>query len=243
MGARDGRTLRAGLHRRGVRRPRGRRPCSRGRPAAAVQPVQRGQGRWRPAGARLRAHLRRQRLDHARRQHLRPEPVPGEARAAVRHQRHRRRAAARVRRREAGTRMAARRGSLRRDRARPARGRAGRDLQRRGRGSREPRGDVPDPRAHRPRSLPRSATSKIAQGTIAVTRSTMRSCARSAGRLSTHSARVACRRRSTGTATIVAGGSRSSPAPTGRTTRSSTQTASGPSRLSESAAHGQRCAI
>ena len=33
------------------------------------------------------AHLRRPGLDHPRRQHLRPEPVPGEARASVRHER------------------------------------------------------------------------------------------------------------------------------------------------------------
>ena len=42
------------------------------------------------------------RLDHARRQHLRPAPVPGEARAALRHERLRRPAAARLRRRQAG---------------------------------------------------------------------------------------------------------------------------------------------
>ena len=43
----------------------------------------------------LRPHVRRRRLDHARLEHLRPEPVPGEADPAVRHQRARRPAAAR----------------------------------------------------------------------------------------------------------------------------------------------------
>ena len=44
--------------------------------------------------------------------------------------------------------MAPRGGPLRRRRARAARGRSGRDLQRRRRGPREPRGHPPDPRAH-----------------------------------------------------------------------------------------------
>ena len=68
------------------------------------------------------------------------------------------------------------------DRARPARGRPGRGLQRRRRGAREHRGDAPDPRADRRRPVARSGTSRIAPATTAATRSTTRSCARSAGR-------------------------------------------------------------
>ena len=100
-------------------------------PAPAVEPVLGRKGRRRPAGARLRAHLRRQRLDHPRREHVRAEPVPGEADPALRHQCPRRPAAAGLRRRQAGARMAARGGSLRRRRARAPRGSAGRGLQRR----------------------------------------------------------------------------------------------------------------
>ena len=66
---------------------------------SALEPVHRHQGRRRPPGARRRAHLRRRRLHHARREHLRPEPVPREADPALRHERARRRAAARLRRR------------------------------------------------------------------------------------------------------------------------------------------------
>ena len=75
----------------------------------------------------VRAHVRRQRVDHARLEHLRAEPVSGEVHPALRHERARRRAAAALRRRQAGARLALRRGPLRRRsssccaRARPAR--------------------------------------------------------------------------------------------------------------------------
>ena len=90
------------------------------RPGQPFEPLQRRQGGRRPPCSRLRAHLRRQRVDHPRLEHLRPEPVPREARAALRHERARRRAAPRLRRRPPDPGLASRRGPLRRDRARPA---------------------------------------------------------------------------------------------------------------------------
>ena len=114
------------------------------------------------------------------------------------------------------------------DRARPARGRARRDLQRRRRGAREHRGHPSDPRADRSRPVARPPRRGSRRATTAATRSTTRSCARSAGRPSTRSARAACRPRSTGTAATAPGGSRSSRARTARTTTSSTQTDSRP---------------
>ena len=59
----------------------------------AVEPVQRRQGRRRSPGARVRAHVRRRRLHHPWREHLRTEPVSREARSPVRHECARRRAA------------------------------------------------------------------------------------------------------------------------------------------------------
>ena len=96
-------------------------PCSRGRAASALEPVLGVEGRRRPPGARLRPHLRRRRLDHARREQLRPAPVPREAHPALHHERVRRHAAAGLRRRPAAPRVAARRGPLLGDRARAAR--------------------------------------------------------------------------------------------------------------------------
>ena len=87
--------LRPGLDRRGLRRHRARRAaCTEDDAAAPVEPVLGVEGRRRPAGARLRAHLRRRRVDHARLEHLRPAPVPREADPALRHERARRPAAA-----------------------------------------------------------------------------------------------------------------------------------------------------
>ena len=48
----------------------------------------------------VRAHVRRQRVDHARLEHVRAESVPGEVHPALRHERARRRGAAAVRRRK-----------------------------------------------------------------------------------------------------------------------------------------------
>ena len=70
-----GRPARAGLDRRGLRRSRGRRPVARDGSAAPVQPVLGHEGGRRPARPRLRAHVRRQRVGHARREHVRPAAV------------------------------------------------------------------------------------------------------------------------------------------------------------------------
>ena len=68
-----GRAARAGLDRRGLRRPRRRRRAREETdPLQPVQPVLGVEGRRRPAGPRLRAHVRRRRVDHARREHVRP---------------------------------------------------------------------------------------------------------------------------------------------------------------------------
>ena len=138
------------------------------------------------------------------------------------------RAAARLRRREAGAGVAARRGSLRRHRARPARGRARRDLQRRRRGPREHRGHPPDPRADRRRP----GTDPARRGSRRP-RPPLRGRRHQAARARLVAAALvrrgrACPPRSTGIATIGAGGSRSSRAPTAPTTTSSTQTDSRP---------------
>ncbi len=89
----------------------------------------------RPAGDHLvlayRRHLRLAGRDHAQLQQLRPLPVPREARAAVRHQRPRRPAAARLRRRPQRARLDLRRRQLPGSRSRLARGPRRRDLQRR----------------------------------------------------------------------------------------------------------------
>ena len=196
---------------------------TRGRPAAAVEPVQRVEGRRRPAGARVRAHVRRRRVHHARREHVRPEPVPREDAPALRHERARRPAAAGVRRRPAGARVAPRRGPLRRDRARAPRGRLRRDLQRRRRGAGEHRRHAPHPRAHRAPTSRSSRTSTTAPATTAATRSTTRSCARSAGRAAASVRRRGPRRdgRLVPRATAP-GGSRSSRASSASTTSGST---------------------
>ena len=82
--ARDRCPLRPGLDGRGLRRPRRRRLLGRDRSGQAVEPVQRREGGRRPPHPGVRADVRRQRLDHARLEHLRAEPVPGEADPAVR---------------------------------------------------------------------------------------------------------------------------------------------------------------
>ena len=79
-------------------------------------------------------------VDHARLEHLRPEPVPGEAHPVLHDERARRQAAAGLRRRPPDPRLAPRGRPRRGDRARPPRGQDGRGLQhRRRRGGRERR--------------------------------------------------------------------------------------------------------
>ena len=64
-------------------------------PLRPSSPYSAAEGGRRPAGARLRAHVRRRRVDHPRREHVRAEPVPREARPALRHERARRRSRSR----------------------------------------------------------------------------------------------------------------------------------------------------
>ena len=126
---RDARAARVGPRRRVPASCRSRRTRStatcrrervpRGGSAAPVEPLRGLEGRRRPPGARVRPDVRGERLDHPRLEHVRPEPVSGEADPALRHERARRRAAPALRRRAPDARLAARRGSLRGDRARP----------------------------------------------------------------------------------------------------------------------------
>ena len=97
----------------------------------AAQPLRGQQDQRRPDGRRLSRDLRPARDHHPRGQQHRAVPVPGEGHPALRHQRHRRSAAAGVRRRQAAPRLSARAGSLRRDRRGAAQGPDRRDLQRR----------------------------------------------------------------------------------------------------------------
>ena len=83
-------------------------------PLRPSSPYRRRKAARRPAGPRVRPHVRRRRVDHARLEHLRPAPVPREDAAALRHERARRPAAAGLRRRPAAARLAARRRPLRR---------------------------------------------------------------------------------------------------------------------------------
>ena len=162
------------------------------RPAAAVEPVLGVEGRRRPAGARRRAHVRDRRLRHARREHIRPEPVPREADPALRHQRSRRRAAARLRRRPAAARVASRRGPLRGGRARPPRGRGrARSTTSAARSTRTWRSPKRILELTGGEPATSSATSRTGPVTTGATRSTTPSCVRSAGRRRIPSAEAA----------------------------------------------------
>ena len=80
------------LHRRGLRRPRARRPeaVHRGHAVQPVSPVLRHQGRLRPPGPRVGALLRRAGDDLQLLQQLRPVAAHREVHPAPDHQRHRR---------------------------------------------------------------------------------------------------------------------------------------------------------
>ena len=163
-------------------------------------------------------------------EHLRPEPVPGEVAAALRHERARGRAAAALRRRPAAARLALRRGSLRRDRARAARGR-GRARSTTSAAARSARTSrsrvaileltgadrVADPPGRRP---PRPRPPLRARHVEAARRSAGAAAGRSSGGLAGDGR--------AGTASIATGGSRSSRATTARTTSASTPPASAP---------------
>ena len=195
--------------------------CAERRAAPSVEPVFGLEGRWRHAGARCRPHARRRRVHHARREHVRPEPVPREDHPALRHERLRRARAAGLRRRAPGARVAARRGSRRGRRPRPARGPGGRGLQRRRRGAREPRRHAAHRRADRLRPRARPARRRPSRPRPAL-RHRRRKAPRARLGAGAFVRRGPCRRRSSGTGRTAAGGSRSSPASTASTTSSST---------------------
>jgi dTDP-glucose 4,6-dehydratase len=90
------------------------RPSPR-EPLRAEQPVFGQQGRQRPPGARLPPHLRAAGADHQLLEQLRALPLPREADPADDRQRAGRQAAAGVRRRPAGARLAVRGRPLQRD--------------------------------------------------------------------------------------------------------------------------------
>ena len=196
------------------------------RSAPSFESLQRGEGGRRPAHPGVHADVRRQRIDHARLEHLRAEPVSGEVHPTLRHERARRPGAAAVRRRQAGARLALRRGSLLRHRARAARGRAGRDLQRRRRRrGREHHGGRADRRAdrHRPRAPPpRRRPPRTRPALLARHGEAARG---SAGRRRRRS-RAGWQRPCPGIATTATGGSGSSRANTASTTSGSTPTGS-----------------
>ena len=189
-------------------------------PVQPVEPVQRRQGGRRPAHPRLRAHVRRQRVDHARLEHLRPEPVSGEARSRcssrTRSTASRCRSTATAARSATGStsRTTARASSSCCARARPARSttsaaaneRENIEIARR------------DPRADRRRPVARPPRRPTAPDTTAATRSTPPSCAALGWAPRASLRATGSRRRSTGTATTAPGGSRSSRASTASTT-------------------------
>ena len=110
----DGVPLPPRLDRRGLRLARPRRSrLPRIRHLRAEQPVLGEQGGERPPRPRLAPHLRPAGADDQLQQQLRPVPFPGEADPADDRQRPRRQAAAGLRRRPAGARLALRQGPLR----------------------------------------------------------------------------------------------------------------------------------
>ena len=141
--------LPAGLDRRGLRLG-GDRGVGRGRSARAALALRGREGGRRAAGPQLCRDPRPRRGGDPRGEHLWPVPPPGEADPAVRDQRHRRPAAAALRRRTAATRLALRRGPCGGDRHRVAPRGERRDLQRARRvRDGEPRDRPPPARAPR----------------------------------------------------------------------------------------------
>ena len=214
--------LPAGLDRRGLR-PGPRRPQRRGRPDAPDQPLQRRQGGRRAPRGRLPRDARPGHRHHARRQHLRPQPVPREAHPALHHQRARRRAAADVRRRHAAARLALRGRPRRRHRRRPGPRRQRRRLQhpRRRRGAAQSRGHRGHPGGARqalvarpPRARPAGPRSALRARRVAPA-GTRLAAAR-------HASRRASPSPSPGTPSIATGGSPSRAASGPTTTAPST---------------------
>ena len=126
----EGRPVRPGLHRRGLRHAPARRPAvPRDDSAGPQQPLCRQQGRRRPPGPRGASHLRDGYRHHPMLEQLRPLPVPREADPAVHHQPPGGHPGAGLRRRAAGPRLDPRAGSLPRHRRRAAAWPAGRGVQ------------------------------------------------------------------------------------------------------------------
>ena len=153
-------------------------------------------------------------------------PVPGEADPALHHECLRGQGPARLRRRPPAPRVAPCRRLLLGDRARHAQGAVGRDLQRRRPGVREHGGRPADPRPDRRLSGSRPPRRGPPRPRPPLRRRLRRRFASSAGLRRTTSRTAGSRRRSPGTARTRPGGSRSSPASTARTTKSSTASAS-----------------
>ena len=172
-----GAAVRPGVDRRGVRRRRGGQQRG-GRPAAPAQPLLGQQGRRRDDGVGVSRLLRPAGDHHARLEHVRPVPVPREDHPAVHHQRHRRPAAADLRRRERGARLHPRRRPRARHRHRAARGHT--------RARTTTSGTAVPPAASRSRTwcwrrstsrLRSSSTCATGSATTGATRSTATSCA------------------------------------------------------------------
>ena len=141
-------------HRRGLRLARARRTgLHRDALLRAEQPVLGEQGRERPPGARLAPHLRPAGADDQLLEQLRPLSLPREADPADDRQRAGRQAAAGVRRRPAGARLALRGRPCQRDPRGAGRRPRRRDLQHR----RLEREGQPRDRAHRLRAARRVA--------------------------------------------------------------------------------------
>ena len=171
------------LHRRGVRRPRARRPGAvhRGHAVQPEQPLLRLQGRLRPPGPGLGAQLRRAGDDLELLQQLRPVAARREVHPPPDHQRHRRRPAQALRRRAKRPRLDPRRRPLlARCWTILERGPDRRDLpDRRRRRAQQPRRGAADPAPTSAGPRTTSTTSPTGPGTTCATRSTPPSCATS----------------------------------------------------------------
>ena len=167
------------LHRRGLRRPRARRPGQVHRDDAAqpLQPLLRLQGQRRPAGAGLDPLLRPQGHPVELLQQLRPAPARREVHPAPDHRDPRRRQAQALRRRRQRARLDPRRRPQRRRHRHHRAGPARRDLpHRRRRRDEQPRRHRPDPRAHGQAGRLVRARPRPPRATTCATRSTPPSC-------------------------------------------------------------------
>ena len=150
----------------------------------ARQPVRGQQGRRRPAGARLRAHLRRRRVITRGSNNYGPYQFPEKLIPLFTTNAARRQAAAGLRRRPAGARLHLRRRPLRRRSSSCSRAGAAGEIYNVGGGNevQNIETDAPLLDADRPRRDADPPRRRTGPGTTGATRSTARSCARSAGR-------------------------------------------------------------